>query len=878
MALMDEILTWSESDLSEWKRDALRRLLNTSGTLSESDYDELYAMLLAQNGVVTESPPTPVPLDESHIPTDPAQAEHVELIALRDLKNVNRLATDQNLSFAPKGLTIIFGGNGSGKSGYARVLKKACRARERTENLYSDLSDASTARLTPEARFDIRVGDAPMEVRWTASQSTPEELSTISLFDSSCAKIFLRENHDVAYLPYGLDIVKALADEVLPALSKRVNDDLRSLKIDTTPFQSINPNTRAGALADGLSYQSDAGELTDLATLSDTEVNRHAELSRTLAVDSPRKRGDEYIRAARRLKVSAETIREKCKPLSEGALTELQEVLIGMTSAKEAARATVDLLNSGEELLDGTGGDTWKELFKVARQFAVESDYTDEQGWLRKGVSDKCVLCQQPHDHASSQRLDRFQRFLIDKTETTLAERLAVFNQKKQQLIQLRIEFDPTSILKPELEELDAELSADLFSFEATTQTKHASLLAGLESNEIPENVSADWGPLHCRVRKLAAAQLRRARTLYQADDPRSRASLEAEKVELDSRVQLHEMISSVLSCVHQMQRKNQLKQCDNELKTKPISAKVGEFTRNYVSNELLTKLNEEFGRLGVREVEIVVDASVRSGNPKQSLKLCFPASVPNVKLEEILSEGQQRVIALASFFAELKLANHNGGICLDDPVSSLDHDRRHLVAKRLVEEAQHRQVIVFTHDATFLGQLRDQIDRTTIPQKIQHLEWHARKPGHIKEGLPWDQQGYSHRIDGLEKAQRRMLREWGTSIPNSDQNQEMRNWYSKFRATIERVVQDVVLAGTVKRFSDYVRPPQLEQVIRGFASSENAVIQYLYQRCNDVTDAHDASSDGMSSPPTPQEFKDDIDELKSVISRIKSRRKSGGG
>lgn len=877
MALMDEILTWSESDLSEWKRDALRRLLNTSGTLSETDYDELYAMLLAQNGVVTESSPTPVPLDESHIPTDPAQAEHVELTALKDLKNVNRLATDQNLSFAPKGLTIIFGGNGSGKSGYARVLKKACRARERTENLYSDLSDASTARLTPEAKFDIRVGDSPMEVHWTASQSTPEELSTISLFDSSCAKIFLRENHDVAYLPYGLDIVKALADEVLPALSKRVNDDLRLLKIDTTPFQSFNSNTRAGALVHGLSYQSDAGELTDLATLSDTEVNRHAELSRTLAVDSPRKRGDEYIRAARRLKVSAETIREKCKPLSEGALAELQEVLIGLTSAKEAARATVDLLNSGEELLDGTGGDTWKELFKVARQFAVESDYTDEQGWLRKGVSDKCVLCQQPHDSASSRRLDRFQRFLIDKTETTLAETLAVFNQKKQQLIQLRIEFDPAGILKPELEELDAELSADLFSFEATTQTKHASLLAGLESNEIPANVSVDWGPLYRRVRELASAQLRRARTLYQADDPRSRASLEAEKMELDSRVQLHEMISSVLSCVHHMQRKNQLEQCDKELKTKPISAKVGEFTRNYVSNELLTKLNEEFACLGVREVEIVVDASVRSGNPKQSLKLCFPASVPNVKLEEILSEGQQRVIALASFFAELKLANHSGGICLDDPVSSLDHDRRHLVAKRLVEEAQHRQVIIFTHDATFLGQLRDQVDRTTTPQKIHHLEWRAGKPGHINEGLPWDQQGYKQRIDDLEKAQRRMLREWGTSIPNSDQSQEMRNWYSKFRATIERVIQDVVLAGTVKRFSDYVRPPQLEKVITGFTSSENSVIQYLYQRCNDATDAHDASADGMSSPPTPQEFKDDIDELKGVISRIKSRNSSGG-
>ncbi len=50
-------------------------------------------------------------------------------------------------------------------------------------------------------------------------------------------------------------------------------------------------------------------------------------------------------------------------------------------------------------------------------------------------------------------------------------------------------------------------------------------------------------------------------------------------------------------------------------------------------------------------------------------------------------------------------------GIVFDDPVSSLDHWRRRNVAQRLTKEAKTRQVVVFTHDTSFLGQLCNEID-----------------------------------------------------------------------------------------------------------------------------------------------------------------------
>ena len=135
---------------------------------------------------------------------------------------------------------------------------------------------------------------------------------------------------------------------------------------------------------------------------------------------------------------------------------------------------------------------------------------------------------------------------------------------------------------------------------------------------------------------------------------------------------------------------------------------------------------------------------------------------------------------------------------------------------------------------------------------------------------MNWGLNGYQ-RIDRLKQLQRKMGREWGASQPNDDQAQEIRNCYSKLRATVERAVQDEALAGTVQRFSDYIQPKKLNKVIKGFTAEVNVRIQNLYQRCNDVVDAHDASANGMKEVPTPDEFLDDIDELKSVIDEIRS-------
>src|SRR2546425_5264044 len=120
-----EVLAWSQQRPT-WQRDALRRLF-TSGDLTSDDLDELTEMCKARYGLAAPMPSSP--LEAVHLPISaPAASVPVSLVALTHHNGVNALAAEQTLTFGP-GLTVVYGENAAGKSGYTRILKRACRSR-----------------------------------------------------------------------------------------------------------------------------------------------------------------------------------------------------------------------------------------------------------------------------------------------------------------------------------------------------------------------------------------------------------------------------------------------------------------------------------------------------------------------------------------------------------------------------------------------------------------------------------------------------------------------------------------------------------------------------------------------------------------------------
>jgi energy-coupling factor transporter ATP-binding protein EcfA2 len=870
MSLLHDILKWTEG-LPMWQRHAARLLFEKEGVLSKSDYAELFSLLKSAHGVATEGNIEPVALAASHLPANANAGSTVVLKAMRDLKNVNKIATGQKLTFGINGLTIIYGPNGSGKSGYSRVMKQACRARDQGEIVLPDASDAASHGKVPEAAFDIEVNGAPASVAWKANSEPPEALSAVAVFDSHCARAYVTEEQEVAYLPYGLDVVENLANKVIPEVAQMLSTEIASINVDRQPLAHLLGETKVGALIGALNEKTKPDSLSGLATLSTDEVERHAHIVTALAEADPSAKAKIAQLTSERMKQLAERLRRCALWCSDGAVAKLKDLYTSAKNASDAERAAAAAFRAGETLLAGTGDPIWKTMFEAAQKYSTEVAYPGHS-FPHTSENAQCPLCQQELEDGAA-RLERFSAFIKDDVGTKAASERQKVETAKSKIAGAVLDFGFDQALLAEVKALQPELVTQIQEFMTSVLARRDWMLSVLEKGDW-DNVPSESSNPRRPIRNLAARFVREARTLAKASNETARKALQKELNELNSRLSLAKSLDGVLSLLGRLKSVKALEACRKDLNTRAISDQSKAFASSAVTTTLRAALNDEFKALGIGHVQAVLKERGSKGKTLHQLVLNLPLSA---RLDHVLSEGEQRAIALGSFLAELSLAGHHGPIVFDDPVSSLDHHRRQHVSRRLAEEGAKRQVIIFTHDTSFLGQLRDEIDNHGLPSHLQYLEWRANRPGNAVLGLPWGHKSYRERLHLLKSNQEALVKRPWPAYPNEAEAAEMRYQYDLLRATIERVIQDVVFNGVVRRYRDWIRVDSLEAVV-GFELHEYAEIARIHQKCNETVTGHDPSSDKNTSAPTASDLGNDIADLETVIKLIQSRREKQKG
>lgn len=866
MPLLNDILVWASTNLTPWQRDAMRRLF-LRPELAQEDFDDLYAMLKSAHDLPDTKNLQPIPLSQEHLPAHASSASPIVLLMLRDLNSVNRIAPGQMLAFSPNGITIVYGGNGSGKSGYARVLKRACRARDSSETVHPNAYDPAAAKNVPEAVFDVDLGGTPRSIVWKRDSASPDELSSIAVFDGRCARAYLDDEQDVAYLPYGLDIVENLAQRVLPELSQRLNAEITAVNTDTMPFVDLVGETCVGKLIQSLGASTDPRTVAKLATLSADETTRLADLDRTLAEQDPLAKAKLLRQSAQRIEGLVSRIDTAVVCVADAAVEKLKLMDTETEAAAAAASAAAVQFRATDVLLPGTGEVVWKTLFDAARRFATEHAYPNEP-FPKIDEDARCLLCQQPFARDAAERMRRFEEFVQQDTAKTAAQKAEQLRTVTQKVEVAALGFGLDDPLVDELGALNADMLNATRDYESRVNARRRWMVDAVKVHTwgVAPAIDGDARP---ELKKLSAGLIAHATEFEKAADQAKKKALETERAELRARVSLSLRKQAILDLIERMRLKATLTRCKYDLKTKAISDQAREFASQFVTTTLKDALDEEFASLGVGHIRTKLNPRVEQGKTKHKLVLELPVTR---QLHEILSEGEQRAIAIGSFLAELSLAGHRGGIVFDDPVSSLDHYRRRDVAHRLAAEAKNRQVIILTHDTVFLAELLHEIDMQRVPFRVHHVEWAGSFAGHVNDGLPWEHQPYKDRLDKLEKDQRALEKRWPL-YPNANEMAEMRQQYDRLRATIERVIEDFVLNGVIKRF-DRVKVGNLAQVV-GLTNAECDEIARLHNACCEVVTAHDPSSVKNAPVPSATQLAQDIADLKTVIADIKTRRKS---
>ena len=284
------------------------------------------------------------------------------------------------------------------------------------------------------------------------------------------------------------------------------------------------------------------------------------------------------------------------------------------------------------------------------------------------------------------------------------------------------------------------------------------------------------------------------------------------------------------------------------------------------ITDELSRALGKELCGLGMKEVEIDIDPSGELGNTV--VKLCFPSAPSEPSLGEVLSKGEQRAAALAFFFAELSAGGGGGPIVLDDPVSSLDDPHRGQVAERLLAEARHRQVIVFTHDLVFFVALdQGAAANPELPYGVQQIWRAGDQIGLSSPEAPWPGQGVKRRIAHL----RERLQEFPRlqDIGPEPYRRAVKGWYEELRESWERAVEEILFNDVVQRFRAGVQTQRLARA-PDLTPERRAAVATGVERCSAF--AHDEAPAGERSK---QRMGEDLEQLAAFVEAIRKPQKT---
>lgn len=857
-AALADILKWS-IDKPAWQRDALRRLCGQA-KLEQSDVTSLVAICKGiENGL---------PLDAIHVRDPAASHAVVTLGALHGLSNVNALAPGERLSFGKTGLTVIYGDNGAGKSGYARVLKQICRARSPKgdtilPNIYTTTSEP------PSATVEFYIGGQKRSASWTQGSETDAMLTAVSVFDSRTANVHVEHTNDLAYTPLPLRILGGLA-QACHDVKNQLSSEIKALQ-DQTPAvlmkPGCTPDSIVGKLITSLSGKTKIEAIDNLAGLNAQEEVRLQTLITDLGGDPAR-----TVRQLQGQQTRLKTVIDKLERLAAGVTIEVWLRLCEARSHHETARRAAAAASSdlfADEPLPDIGSDVWKSLWEAARDYSRASAYPDSDFPVAE-TNANCVLCQQPLSEVAAKRLSSFEAFVQDDSKRREEMAKTAYAEELEDVSARAIPMDDVpdivTLIRDDLDqdELAASVRREIIVLDwrlrAILRAEHLQ-----NTPELPPEV-----PVSLDLLRSALAELEKRIEVLQSEvNSPERTALVAERDRLSDRKWLGVVKADVLAQITRLKSIEALKEASKDTTTTKITIQSARIAQALVTNRLRGRFATEVDKLGVSGLAIELQqAKTTAGVPFFQVRLI---DKPNEPVGKVLSEGEHRCVALAAFLAELSTVDAQSAIVFDDPVSSLDHLHRDRVAARLAEAGQARQVIVFTHDMAFLLLLdeacRARKDGEATLVNYRLISRGTENSGFCHQDPPASVMPLDKVLDGLK------VHLANVKIHHEQGNQarwmrEVTAFQDQLRTTWERAVEEVV-GPVIRRLSRKVDTTGLIR-LTVLTEGDCATMRDAFSRCSALLH----SQPGEINPrlPTPEAVESEIETLERWIANIRTR------
>lgn len=776
---------WLDTRAS-WLRAAAHGLVTTGRSPDEAALDALADHCHSEAaGTLPGQHPPLAPGAIQAVPVGP----QLRIQRLWDIRGVNAFGPRAELDLSGD-LTVVYGPNGAGKSGYARLLKQMCGAKAVEPilgNVFSDVNEpvSATVRLMTTQEKDgvpdVKVADHA----WQGSQGSLGALSSVPVFDSATAIHLGQMASTATHLPRSMRFINTLI-KVSGVVADRLRQRRDALVSTLPAMPPAFAETAAARFHQNLAATTTLRAINEGCQFIPEQAAERIGLEAALAQADPATAHGQVVGSLQHLTELKQQMEAWALTFNDEAA---QALATARANAADARKAAVDYAQDffAGIPLPGVGGGTWLRLWTAATAYAQTAYPNHVHPNTDEGA--RCVLCQQPLAEEGRQRMADFAAYVANKlqADATTAEK------------------DRDALIAG----IPGAAAPDYWPGIGVTtgMTPDAAELLGQQVEQRLGNLRAgdaivtvvDWEPFRTAVAQTLASLSADRDALAQLLDPEGRKRKEARLLELQGQEWLSTIREAVLA---EVERKRQLGIYDDAerlTQTNALTTFSNAVAKAELAGGFVERFNHELARLGGTHIPVRLSHKLE-GKGVVTFTIGLAETNAKVKSREVLSEGEQRVVALAAFLADVTGTHRSLPVIFDDPISSLDQRFEEAVALRLVELAESRQVIVFTHRLSMgvliehsAAQAEAKGGRVVVDVVAIDRRGHeAGVPATIKVFAQSPKKGFNE-LDGKVRA--------AAKLDHDEQQNSLKAACSNFRILMERVVEDHLCAKVVVRY-----------------------------------------------------------------------------
>lgn len=842
----DLLVEWANI-APEWARYIVRNVIDNKAPLNGKNITTAYKFFLQENGLEERTLPDEPLLIASNADTETIAP--LTITSLSDVIGVNALGTGNAIKPDPH-LTILFGENGTGKTGYSRIFKALAESRTVDKEILGNIAHTQPEAMSATIKY--RLGDNDEQCHeWHGEKGVPP-FTRMSIFDSRAVKLHVDDDLDYTYTPAAL----ALFEHVTTGV-KSVQE---AAKREAEAPSAVPPDIlsrfdgKAGVYQQiaSLSAATDLAHLKSLAE-TDPEVDARIETQRTKVAELESNTISLKIREMQRVERVLSQVCEAVRAIENFDVDSYEQERQKLKQLEENYRLfRVALFKEAD--LPMTPDDTWMMFIESAEKYRQHLDAHSAYD------SGRCLYCRQPLQDAARTLIEKYAELLEDKISADI-------NSSKEQLKKLvgRVTSTQLSDAKALIQEhadsddkpaYYAKLERIVNALEVAAETLSASEQLVLS---VINTVSVDGVDL-----KTEFENVTQEREQLQDQDANRSETLKEEKQHLAELVAAAELGKSWIKIeefVCKAKWVARLNEGSSQFRRliRSLTDYAKRANEEFVDSNFDTLFAEECKAL--RAPELTVSHIGRKGRAQRRRRLTGDHN-PSA----VFSEGEQKVLAMADFLAEARLSGVTAPVIFDDPVSSLDHRRVGEVAERVAALSETAQVIVFTHDIFFTTKLLQTIEdakRTCTYFQISD----ENGKGFIMRGShpQWDS------VSKITKRINAVVQEAKSSKDSDERNELVQRGYGLIRSWCEVFVETEVFAGVTLRYQPNVRLNCLSKVKADSLPEVIEVVSRVFRDSCRYIDSHSQPLVTLGTRPTATTLENDWGELQAARSNYRN-------